>query len=283
MSFTPPKYGDFGKSLNDLFSKKFDYENKVTVKRTAANGLSVETGVVSAKNLSGSVKLVYKEKGLGEFEASHDTSGNLKGKAKFTNLAKGVVAILESTLNNTFKAKATVDYAQDKFAASADLTVAEAKQGAHNVNASLAGVVGAEGISLGAQLNFSNASGSFDTPDVNMGFNFAENDFQFSLVTETTKAGPFVRAKYFQQVSKDLQSGFQFDSDNTVTLGFENKLDNSTIWKNTLSTKGVINTAIQHTLANPRAQLNLAASFNTTNGFDWSAQKYGLGVTLGEL
>ena len=86
--------------LNDLFKKKFDYENTVTVKRSTASGLKIETvgkQVVNDKktSLGGSVKLSYKEKGLGEFEASNNHAGNLTGKAKFTNLADGVVATLE--------------------------------------------------------------------------------------------------------------------------------------------------------------------------------------------
>lgn len=287
MSYTPPQFKDFGKGLNDLFKKKFDYENTVTIKRSTASGLKIETvgkQVVNDKktSLGGSVKLSYKEKGLGEFEASNNHAGNLTGKAKFTNLADGVVATLESTLNSKFKASAQVDYTQDHVAASAKVQLAEGAD-AHVTSGTVAGVVGYEGISLGAALNFSNAGGKFGSPDVQMGFNFAENDFQFALTTENSKAGPVVRAKFFQQVNATLQSGFQFDSDNTVTLGFQNQLDKDTLLKTTISTSGVINTALNYTLANPSAQVNLATQFNTTNGLDWAAGKHGVGITLGDF
>lgn len=287
MSYTPPQFKDFGKGLNDLFKKQFDYANTVTVKRTTATGLKIETvgkQVVkdSKTSLGGSVKLSYKEKGLGEFEASNDTAGNLKGKAKFTSLADGVVATLETNLNSKFKASGQVDYTQDHFASSAKVQLAEGKD-AHVTSGAVSGVVGYEGISLGASLAFSNASGSFGAPDVQMGFNFAENDFQFSLNTENAKGTPVVRAKLFQQVNATLQSGFQFDSDNTVTVGFQNKLDKDTILKTKISTSGVIDTAIKYTLANPSAQINVATQFKTTNGLDWNASKYGVGITLGDF
>lgn len=287
MSYTPPQFKDFGKGLNDLFKKKFDYANTVTVKRTAANGVKIETVGKQEVNkdvtsLGGSVKLTYKEKGLGEFEVSNNTKGNLKGKAKFTNITDGVVATLESNLNQKFKVSAQVDYTQDHFATSAKAELAEGKD-AHVTSGSVAAVGGFEGISLGASLAFTNKSGSFGSPDMQMGFNFAEDDFQFSLITENSEGGPVVRAKFFQQVNSTLQSGFQFDSDNSVTLGFQNKLDKDTILKTKFSTSGAIHTAINYTLANPSAQINVATQFKTTNGLDWSPAKYGVGITLGDF
>lgn len=282
MSYFPPQFKDFGKNLNDLFKKKYDYSNTVTIKRSTDSGLKVETKAQSADNaLSGSVKLSYKEKGLGDFEATNTSGGDLKGKAKFTDLADGVVATLETAMNSGFSAGVTVDYTQDHFAGSANLNIKEvedAKEGDASVSwaGSVTAAAGWEGISLGGKVNY----GAGDkAPTYDMGFNFAEDDFQFSLVT----ADSTVTARFFQQVSKNLQSGFKFDSNNTVTVGIQNKLDSATTLKASINTQGVVNTALNYTLANPSCQVNVASQFQTAGGLSWTSKKYGLGLTLGDF
>jgi hypothetical protein len=280
---------------SDLLSKKFDFDDlKLTIKRKTACGLAVDTSATASGGaLSGSVKLVYKEKGLGDFELSDNTNGKLKAKAKLTNLQKGVVVTIEPAVTTKLSLNTTVDYSQDNFALTAGLNLTEVPAVAASdekkaVPASVASafnvaaVVGFEGISLGGKVTGNLSDGS--SPDVNMGLNFAEDDFQFSLITETGESGPIVKAKFNQQVNADLQSGFEFSNpDNTLTLGSQYRLDSATLFKSTISTSGIIKTAIQHTLANPRAQVNLASEFSTTNGFDLSANQYGLSVTLGDF
>jgi len=291
-SFFPPQYGDFGKAYNDLATKQMkdeDYVTKLTIKRTAAHGLKIETSATSATGIEGALKMSYKcPKTKNEFEVSDNTNGKLKAKAKITDLADGVVVTVEPAQDKgLFAVKATVDYQQDRFCGSAELNVnetqdKETKKRSQTHNMALSGVVGMDGISVGAKLNFEGSKCS----DYNMAFNFAEDDFQFTLITETTKEKkPVVRAKFFQQVNADLQSGFQYDSpSNVVTLAFQKKLDAVTTVKAAVTTEGLVNTALQHTLSNPRAQLNLAAQFKTVNGLSLSAaEKYGINWTVGDL
>jgi len=301
MPFVPPFYADLGKSSKDLLTKKFDYANQMVIKRTSACGLKIETTVQSEKSLTGSVKLTYKQKGQ-EYEASQSTAGDLTGKVKFTDLSPGVVLTIDPTIANAQKLKTTVDYSQDNFSASAvlDVTAVPAfekdvtveKDGKKEVVKekvplsfksanSVSAVVGFDGISLGAKVAFDNA---FVNPDMNMAFNYGEKDFQFTVATETRKDGPAIVGKFFQQVNSNLQSGFSFESpENKLTLASQLNLDSATIFKNTLSTDGIVNASIQHTLANPKVQVNLAGQFKTANFREFTSQKYGLGFTLGDL
>jgi hypothetical protein len=286
MSYNPPQFGDFGKGLNDLLKKKFDFKNQVTIKRATSHGLKVETGVVVGKSLDGSVKLTYKEKGLGEFEASNSTSGVLKSKAKFTDLSPGVTLTVESELSKTIKITKTVDYKQDHFSGRVKASFKEADPTQKTTSekaVSVAAAVGWDGISIGGEVSGSSKT-EFKEFEKNFGFNFAEDDFSFSLQTEQANdKSPIVSARFFQKVNADLQSGFKFDSNNVITIGSEYKLDKSTVLKHSICTKGVVQSAINHTLSNPSVQLNLAAEFNTENFFSWSTNKYGLGFTLGDL
>jgi hypothetical protein len=290
MPFTPPLYSDFGKSFNDLSTKQMkdeDFVTKLTVKRNAANGLKIETSATSNTKLDGSVKIAYKcPTSKNEFEASDNTTGKLKVKAKITDLAEGVVVTVEPSVSKSlFAAKTTVDYKQDSFCGSAVVNVNETKdkegKNGWKHDVALSGAVGMEGISLGAKFNF---EGSKCT-DCNMGFNFAEDDFQFTMITETDNAKPVVRVKFFQQVNANLQSGFQYDSpSNVITLACQKKLDNVTTFKAAVNTQGLVNAALQHKLCNTAGQVNLAAQFKTTNGMSLGKMdKYGINWTLGDL
>jgi hypothetical protein len=265
---------------------------KLTVKRKTASGLAVETTTTSSgNNLAGSVKLTYKEKGLGEFEVSDNTKGALKGKAKFTNLQPGVVLTLEPSCTPTFAMKTTVDYSQDNFTVSGALTATEsttpatgdkAATSSFSTDVALSAVAGFEGVSLGGSVE---AKSKDDyAQDFNMGLNFAEDDFNFSLVTSTDKkAGPIVTGRFFQKVSADLSSGFQFTNpSNEVTLGSEYRLDSKTVFANSVSTAGAIKLGVEHILSNPAAKVNLACS-GTTSGLNLAVAKYGLSVTLGDF
>lgn len=274
----------------DLGKKQFDYFNKFTVKRATANGLKVETSVTSADDLSANVKLSYTEKGLGAFEASEDTSGVLKTKAKFTDLHPGATVTVEPSFNGLLTVKSTAEYSQENFAVAATLQVKESKVedettkkkvSQYTPTSSIAAVLGFDGISIGGKLSV--ADKKFSEPDVNLGFNFAENDFQFSVVTETAeKKGHSVSAKLFHQVNSDLQSGFAFASPaNTVTFSNQYNLDKSTVLKSSVSTTGKFQASVQNT--SKFGRFNLAAQFQSANGRSFKSEKYGLSYTVGDL
>ena len=177
----------------------------------------------------------------------------------------------------------TFDYSQDNFAATAKWNLAEVvkdEKKAFESNFSLAGVAGTDGLSFGCKLDFAPGASS---PDVGLGFNYSESDFAVSLLTTDKPAN--VTAQLYHQASADLQTGFSFASpSNVVTFANQYQFDKDTMGKYTFSTSGTVQAAIQHTLANPKAKVNLAAKFSTKNGYsNFKSESTGLSFTLGDL
>jgi len=284
MSFTPPKYGDLGKVVNDLLNDDFSYKNKLTIKRKTASGLKVDTSTTfKGKGYSGQVKAVYKDKSIGELELVGSTTNEFTSKLKLSKLAEGVKATVKAALKGGKKSfGTTVNYAQENFAATVDLGLKDDKTGAVTVGA----VVGFEGVSLGGQLKSKvSDTFAFGSPQLNMAFQIAEDDFSFGLATEHLEDNATgLLAKFHQSVSKTSERAllFAFPA-NTLTLVNKYALDDVTTLKTSVTTDGTVKTALKHTLAQPKVQLKLATEFATTNGFDLTAKKYGLGVTLGDF
>lgn len=52
-----PVFKDFGKKVNDLFKKQYDYKNEVKVISKAGNGVQVESGGYQSGGLVGYSKV----------------------------------------------------------------------------------------------------------------------------------------------------------------------------------------------------------------------------------
>jgi len=291
MAFVPSKFADLGKQVKDLLSDDFKYDNKLVIKRTTASGLKLQS-TTTAKNsgLKGAFKGTVKDKSLGELEVQGDTSNIFSAKLKLTKLAPGVKTTVKVTSgakkegDATFSSSVTADYSQDNFSSTLDLCLKEKAEG-YSGAISGSAVVGFEGVSVGITGNAKVDNKFAVTPFLpNMAFEIAEDDFSFGLATETLDNDVGLRAKFFQKVNGDTQRGLLFSSpENLLTVASKYNLDSSTTLKTSVCTNGIVQAAVKHTLFNPKMQLNLSTQFKTTNGLDLTAQKYGLGVTLGDF
>lgn len=287
MPYKPNKYGDFGKNANDLLDDDFNFGNKLTIKRKTASGLKVDTAI-SVKNggLAGKVKTVLKDKEIGEVELTADTSASFNFKAKLTQLGEGIKATIKGSVKDKdFSGGVTADYSQESFAGTVNVGLKDAKE-VLSGSVGAAAVIGFDGVSLGAQAKSKvDNKFAFSSPDVNMAFQIAEDDFTFGLSTETLAQGEVgLRAKFHQTINSSTERALLFQSsENVLTFATKYALDDVTTMKHSVSTTGVLQTAITHKLANPAAKINLATQFKTTNGFDLTATKYGLGITLGDF
>jgi len=147
--YVPPLWSNLGKSVKDLFTKKYSFKNQVISKHNSKNGVTLESGGVYTNQLSGYVKASQKTRDLGTAEVNIDTSGKADGKVKFDALTKGLVLTLSG--NEKPSAKINVDYSQEYFAGSASLDTA-----VKNLQTKVEGtaVVGFEGIAFGGQAKF---------------------------------------------------------------------------------------------------------------------------------
>jgi hypothetical protein len=291
MSFVPPKFGDLGKAVKDLLEDDFDYDNEVVVKRKTKNGLKIDsTTTAKDSKLAGALKVVYKHADFGEVEVKTATNSNNNLKWKPAGLPAGFKATVKQAFVNGItlkKGSVGVDYSQENLAVSVESTyTAKSGEKASKTAVKASAVLGEDGVSLGAVMDL-NLDDKFQSTgvDFNMAFQISEDDFSFGLATETQDDKSVgLKAKFHQVVSSSHQRALLYSSpDNVLTLVAQHDLDDVTSLKVAISTQGVIQTALKHTLSDPRAKLNLATEFETTNGFQLTAKKFGLGVTLGDF
>jgi len=277
-SFTPPLWGNFGKSVKDLFTKKYTFKNQVITKHNAKNGVTLESGGVYANDLSGYVKATQKSKYLGTAEVNIETSGKADGKVKFDQLMKGLVVTLSG--NEKPSAKLNVDYSQEYFAGSASVDTMIKN---FATKAEGTAVAGFEGLSFGGQVKV-DLSHEAETEDFNAGIEYSQDDFTATI--QSADKTEKVTASYFQKVSPELQVGASVDfgkGGRVLTIGDEYQLDADNTLKGKGNTKGVVTAVVEHRLANPKLQFGVAASFNVFNGAPVVADQFGLTLTFGDF
>lgn len=278
MSFVPPQFSKFGKSVKDLFGKKFDYNYEVATKHKASKGVTVETGGVGAGGaINGKTKVNYKNGDFGSVEVSLNTSGQDKdqsAKVTLDKLGKGIEVVVSGDARPA--CKADVSYSQDFFASNFAVDSNGSK-----TNLVGSGTIGHDGLSVGAEVK-ANASGCVS--DYNVGCEYAQPDFNVTL--KTTKKGEEISASYFQKVSKATSLGSLFfhnpESDvRRLSVGVEHKLDSDTVVKTKVDSTGILATAIEHRLSQGPL-LGVAGSFNLLSKEPLAAQQFGFSLKFGD-
>lgn len=279
MSFVPPTFGDFGKSVKDLLKKKFDYNYEVATKHKASKGVTVEaSGKGAGGSVTGATKVNYKSKDFGSVEVKLNTTGKEKdqsAKVTLNQLGDGLEVVLSGDARPAGKAEVT--YAQDFF--TGNLTVDSNGSNASFVGS---GVIGHDGLSVGAEVQAS-SSGSVD--DYNVGCQYAQPDFTMSL--KTANSSEHITASYFQKVSGSTQVGTQFfhnpEKDvRELTFGLQHTLDADTTVKTKVNSNGVLAAAIEHRL-NQGPLLGVAGSFNLLSKDPLAAQQFGISLKFGDF
>lgn len=272
----PVVYKDFGKSGKDLLGKKYDFKYELKATNKAAGGLTIEAvGNEGKSGLAGSTKVTYKDSSFGEAEANFASSGANCGKVKLSQLMDGTTVTVSTDAN--LKSKLEVDYKLDALALSCDVNscLKSAVQASADVYDGLVAGVKAE-------LDFSNGA---DLKDWNYGFQYGySKDVTFACVT--SKGRSMAGLSAFHRLSGDdsYAIGYNMSLDSYIghlTVGIEKKLDSATAVKAKLDSCGVLSTAIEHKMSDPRVKVNVAAQFDATSP-DLTTQKFGVGLAIGD-
>jgi len=263
-TFVPPLFKNFGKNVQDLFKKKFEYDHTVKTINKSANGVTLESGGVStSKGARGYVKgkLVNNKYGEAEIEINTDASP-IKTTAKLTQLADRTTVTLTAASN--CNAKAELEYNKANFAIHSTLNT-DCKTHAFAAGAS----VGLEGFSLGCG-GVIDLSKSGDVTDVALGAEYTQKDFTASLFTE--KNLDYLNAGYLYKYDKLTTVGALLKIDlHKPTNGSSLQIGGEYLLNNTLL-KGKIDypsctpaMVIEHRLAVPALSFGLAARFTPIN------------------
>jgi len=281
-SFVPPFFKNFGKSTKDLFKKKYDFDNTVKVINKSKNGVTIESTGNLSKSYQGTVNVKYVNKDFGEVESEFTTLASAENKAslKLKKLAPGLTVTAGVSGSKKAVANVDVEYSQDCFAAQANI-----KSDLETTKIDAYGSVGFDGISVGGQVALNVSSGA-QIVDTNVGAEYTNSDFTATVFTE--KNCDFVTASYFSRLNKDTAVGASFKYEvagkqsRTLTVGVEQQLDFDTVVKAKAELPtGVVSTAVEHKLSNPRVQVGVASSFNALKQ-PFTVDSLGFGFTFGD-
>jgi len=280
--FVPPTFKDFGKSLSDLFTKKYSYDHSFKVKSRADN-LNLEAGVTAKDGaLNGHIKDKYKHADLGDIEAEFTTTGKVDVSLKNAKLVKGVTVKIGAT--DKPNGKIDVVYKQDAFTGGLNFDVSQSK-----TVAEATGVVGTDGVSVGGQLQYGlnhdpKSSDADGLLDYNGGIEYTQDSY--TMTVKTAKKADNLAGSYIHKVSYDFTVGAQIEysiptNARLLTIGGQYQLTSDTLLQGKFNTNGLISTMVQQRLLNPEVKIGLSTDFLWKNQ-STVPQKFGASVVFGK-
>jgi len=279
---TPPGlYGDIGKKATDLLNKEFPDKNKFELKTKTSNGVVQELSLTkSGDALLGVInpKYTFVKQGV-TVGFTADTDKNTKFEVSVERLVPGLklTTIVDSKKLNAIQFDG--EYKHDYVALNGSVDVLNNE----GTEASLAGVVGYEGFSVGLLSKYSRGALSA----INGAAAYTTNDYVFTLsgFFKSNKIG----VSYFHRVTPYATAGFDasFDLDkqqaspSKLTVGGSYQLDLDTTLKGKLDTDGKLSLSYAQRL-NKYARLIVGTSLNINNPNAKSGHSYGFTFSLND-
>jgi voltage-dependent anion channel protein 2 len=288
MAFVPPLWSNFGKSLKDLLTKKYDYKHQVVVKNNISSDLNLESTVglheKDSGAFTGQVKAKYKNKDFGEVESEINTHPNkdgatLQAEVKATKFYDGLTLSLRGLDVPTVRAGA--EYRQESVATS---LFVEAGKESNAVEGTLA--AGFDGFTVGGQAKYCSVH---NLVDYNFGAEYSQSDYYLTL--KTAKKADELLAGYWHNIPTSrnklktqvgAQVAWSLESGSKVfTVGTEHDIDETTSTKAKIDTAGVLAAVLEHRLTNPFLRLQLSANWRVQDRVA-APKQFGVGLTFGD-
>jgi len=284
IDFVPPSFKNLGKRLKDLFSKKYDYKNQLSVKNNIAPELNIESIAVadSVGAVSGQVKSTYSNKDYGTVDFDVNTSGKASAEAKATKLQDGLVVSLKGT--ETPSGKVGVEYRRESVAAAFSVDHSSAST---DLEGSL--VAGVDGFSVGGVASI-DAQHTESIKDYNFGAEYTPADKVYTLSVKTAEQGKVINGSYLHNlVGKGKlktmiggQLSWNMDKSTRVfSVATEHDVDETTAVKGKMNTEGEIASVIEHRLANPLLKVSLSSRWTSKNK-NFQPEKFGVALAFGD-
>jgi len=290
MSSIPVVFSKFGKSVNDLLKKKYDYDNKFGT-RNVIDEWTIESYVtLSEKNVyGGTVKVKHDNKSFGRAEAVLETGGKAEVEVKAKKLMDGLV--VTGAIKDAPSAKLGADYRADHFAVAAAV---EKTSDAVGLDGSV--VVGLEGFSLGGCARYDapqgNGAKAGALSNYSIGAQYQPND-TVTVSIKTEDQNNDVIGSYFHKLAnrtfglKTVVGGQvkynlrNTDNNMSLKIGCEHEVDANIRVKGMVESKGLVSWVFEHRLSNPAMKLALASQWDA-NKRTTKPDRFGVGITFGD-
>lgn len=272
------QFTKLGKSVNDLFKKKYDWSTSISTKNTAGN-VTVEAGATRGDALAGYTTATLKDSKWGEVEVTMktDTGADIPtGKVTLNKLSPGLEIAIKGSAS-----KLNIDATLKKDAATLTAGVSTNMKDKHGLTASA--VISNDGLSVGGSVAL---NGSGDVTDYNVGTEWAAKDLTLTLVT--SNKGENITASAFQKLNGSvLGAQYSLNPENnsrSMQVGTRYNLAEGTLVQAKLNSAGEISTVVEHRLATPNCLLCVSTSHNAlAKGSDvLTANKMGVSMKFGD-
>ncbi|XP_047334341.1 mitochondrial outer membrane protein porin of 34 kDa-like [Impatiens glandulifera] len=274
MARGPGLYSDIGKKARDLLYKDYQSDHKFTITTYSPTGVAItSSGTKKGELFLADVNTQLKNKNI-TTDIKVDTSSNLFATITFDEPIPRLKTILHFKVPDQRSGKLEVQYLHDYAGISSSIGLTA------NPVVNFSGVVGANGLALGADLSFDTKEGNLTK--INGGFNFSNNDLVASLTLN--EKGESLNASYYHTVSPLTNSAVgaevahSFSTNvNTITIGTQHSLDPLTTVKGKVNNFGKASALIQHEWR-PKSLFTISGEVDTKS-IDKKA-KFGLALVL---
>lgn len=282
-------YKDIGKKANKTLSDDYDFNRKLKVKTTTANGITFTTEGTMAANKSILAKLTAQSKckvmGVGLDKVEVNTHGRITAE---TSVANAMV----DGLKVTFKAEdgSTKNAAGAKYKPSAKLG-GEYRHGSNFIlskdfdfasnNATFSSVFAYENFQFGAQGAYSLDKTALT--DKNVALTYVCSDMAVAVATKKNM-GNVTTSFHHVMPSKNIVYGAALDTDvksqsNLLTVGGRYSPDSESTFLGKVNSEGIVSLGLVQKIKSD-VSLTVSANIDAKN-IEGENHKFGMGLTLG--
>jgi len=292
MLFAPTPFSKFG-STASVVLRPPRYDLSLSVTNRTLSGLILETTACSGNGLIVGQSSAILAKTWGTLEANLDTTGFVAdAKITYNKLYHpDLQASLLISPHGPNLGQVEIHYAPKEFLVGSISGVYRKEQ----LLGSVSGSIGADGLSVGGQVEAVYEKEEVKLRDFNMGFQYTGRDFVAALFTKVGRErnGVFqggnsedMAISYIHRVSPTYAVAAQFDVDKArdpvMAVGVDYRLDKQSDIKVIGNTEGVIHTRLTHVLADPRVKFSVASQFDA-HAFSFQSKKFGIAASFGDF
>ncbi|KAH9305057.1 hypothetical protein KI387_009461 [Taxus chinensis] len=270
----PGLFSDIGKKAKDLLTKDYNYDQKFTVTTYSETGLAfTSTGIKKGELFAGDLKTEYKYQNA-TVDVKVDTNSSISTNITIDQLVPHAKTIFSFKIPDHKSGKVDLQYLHDHVGLSSSIGLTPTPV------VEFSGALGTHEYSLGGELAFDTASGTFTKYTAGVGVSKPE----FSAAIILADKGDTVKASYTHMVNPVTKTSVAAEithkiskNENTFTVGSSHPVDHLTTLKTRVNNHGKLGALLQHEWR-PKSLVTISGEVDT-KALDKSA-KIGLALAL---
>ncbi|GAV59591.1 Porin_3 domain-containing protein [Cephalotus follicularis] len=272
MGSSPAPFSDIGKKAKDLLTKDYNFDQKFTLSLLSSNGLGLTaTGLKRDEIFVGDINTLYKSENT-VVDVKVDTYSNVSTKVTVNDILPSTKAACSFKIPDHKSGKLDVHYLHHHAAIVSCIGLNPTPL------LEFSAAIGSKDLSLGGEVGFDTASGSFTKYNAGIGLN--KPDFSAALLL--TDKGQALKASYAHSVNPSnavaVEMIHRFTTyENSFTIGSSHSVDPLTIVKTRFSNDGKVAMLCQHEWR-PKSLITVSTEYDQKSNI--ASPKFGLALAL---